>query len=196
MIDHPEKIGVGTWQSSGQCIDGVGKLGAAWYYTWDAWGLTGNAKAEFVPMIWGGNTLNASNLARATARPRTSSSRSTSRTDPTSRISRWHRRSAGGRRWRRSASGLARPPSPPVRRSGTILGCTGSWKARSSAATTSTSSTCTTMPQRTPGAFKTFLTSLHEEYNMPIWVTEWSLVGLDTWTTSQSEFTPNQIAQF
>lgn len=52
-IDHPEKIGVGTWVNTTpeRMLADVERLGASWFYTWQPENATGSPK--FVPMIWG-----------------------------------------------------------------------------------------------------------------------------------------------
>jgi hypothetical protein len=57
------KKGVSVW-----VFDGVGKAlaksGASWYYTWapDHPGIATRARAQFVPMIWGGGSVTTANL--------------------------------------------------------------------------------------------------------------------------------------
>jgi hypothetical protein len=67
VIEHPEKIGIGTgaWPpvTAEQAGRDVERLGASWYYTWEPQALPG-ARVEFVPMVWGVNAMVESELAK------------------------------------------------------------------------------------------------------------------------------------
>jgi hypothetical protein len=61
------KKGVSVWEFSGLGA-ALADVGASWYYNWSP-GPTGGAgdSAEFVPMIWGADSVNADQLDRAEA---------------------------------------------------------------------------------------------------------------------------------
>ncbi|SDL27692.1 glycosyl hydrolase [Nonomuraea jiangxiensis] len=60
------KKGVGVWQMP-NVSTALAKSGAHWYYTWSTNhnGITTPKSSEFVPMIWGANSVTDSNLAQA-----------------------------------------------------------------------------------------------------------------------------------
>ncbi|MFF5247811.1 glycosyl hydrolase [Streptosporangium sp. NPDC000095] len=60
------KKGVGVWQAPGVSA-ALAASGASWYYTWSMNhnGVTTPKSAEFVPMIWGADSVTDQNLAQA-----------------------------------------------------------------------------------------------------------------------------------
>ncbi len=61
------KKGVGTWPSPG-VREGLTQLGVTWYYTWSAAPTAGVVPGvEFVPMIWGADSVTDPELDRAAA---------------------------------------------------------------------------------------------------------------------------------
>ena len=61
QIDHPEKIGIGTWDynSQGSALFDVEDMGFGWYYDWQTKPLWDNPhdattpQVDFVPITWG-----------------------------------------------------------------------------------------------------------------------------------------------
>ncbi|WP_285565978.1 sigma-70 family RNA polymerase sigma factor [Actinoallomurus iriomotensis] len=64
--------GVATWKAAG-VSPALKASGACWYYDWgaDSTGITTPRGVEFVPMIWGADSVTATTLARVKARGRT-----------------------------------------------------------------------------------------------------------------------------
>ena len=61
------KKGVSTWDFAG-VGPALSDVGAAWYYNWSVGPTAGAGKsADFVPMIWGADSVTAANLNRAKA---------------------------------------------------------------------------------------------------------------------------------
>lgn len=60
------KKGVGTWNFSENGV-ALKEVNAAWYHNWSASPAQGVNGVEFVPMIWGANSVTAGNLNRAKA---------------------------------------------------------------------------------------------------------------------------------
>ncbi|MDH2426577.1 sigma-70 family RNA polymerase sigma factor [Sphaerisporangium sp. TRM90804] len=60
------KKGVSAWRAPGAST-ALAKSGASWYYTWAAHreGITAPRSVEFVPMIWGADSVTSRNLAQA-----------------------------------------------------------------------------------------------------------------------------------
>ncbi|MFJ1598819.1 sigma-70 family RNA polymerase sigma factor [Streptomyces sp. NPDC088261] len=60
--------GVGVWNWNGGATEALSDSGAGWYYTWGTdHSFVGSGSAEYVPMIWGKDSVDAANLARARA---------------------------------------------------------------------------------------------------------------------------------
>ncbi len=73
-IKHPEKIGIGTWDSAsmpGTPVDDVDRVGFAWYYNWSIGPLedldSTPERSAFVPMTWGHDDATSQNLTFAKA---------------------------------------------------------------------------------------------------------------------------------
>jgi hypothetical protein len=71
-LDHPEKIGIGTWDidTDGTALTDIARFNFSWYTNWQAeplWspGGEGNNDDRFVPMIWGKGDATKENLRSA-----------------------------------------------------------------------------------------------------------------------------------
>ncbi|MDP9791675.1 RNA polymerase sigma factor (sigma-70 family) [Catenuloplanes nepalensis] len=71
-VEASSKKGVSTWQVPG-VGPGMTAVGASWYYTWGSGPdqVKAPSGVEFVPMIWGRDSVNAGTLAQAKANGRT-----------------------------------------------------------------------------------------------------------------------------
>jgi hypothetical protein len=198
-IDHPEKIGIGTWQQTSHALADLTDLGVAWYHDWTATALAGSGGPGFVPMIWGSAAANftAASLAAIAALPaedllvfnepdRADQSNMT----VAQAIALWPK-----------LLGTGKELSSPNVTAGQALGET-SWLARFMAEADARDyrvdfvavhyyATDSDVP-----AFKAFLEQLYDAYRLPVWITEWALVDLDTWSTGTPGFTADEIADF
>ncbi|QIQ06315.1 sigma-70 family RNA polymerase sigma factor [Streptomyces liangshanensis] len=60
--------GVGVWNWNGGATKALGDSGAGWYYTWGTdHSFVSSGSAQYVPMIWGKDSVDPANLARARA---------------------------------------------------------------------------------------------------------------------------------
>lgn len=186
VIDHPEKIGIGTWDkdSLGTALNDVGRGGFAWYYNWSGQALWDADltpdRASFVAMARcrqdvtvqalanlvssGSNTLLGFNEPDNIHQANMSVSQS---------IGLWSRLEATGMR--------LGSPAPSQQEA---LG-DNSWLGRFMAKAEEESLRVDFIQlhyysdDKDVGAFKAWLKEAYEQYHKPIWVTEWGLADWD-----------------
>lgn len=178
VTHHSAKKGVATWQMPG--VTGALKdVGASWYYNWSATkdGMASPAGVQFVPMIWGADSVTDANLAAA-ARQKVilgfNEPDLAGQADLTvdEALDLWPRLQATGRRlgspavaWGADQDGqwLDRFMAGAKQRGLRVDFITLHWYGSdfSSAAT---------------GQLESYLRATYRKYKLPIWVTEYSLI--------------------
>jgi hypothetical protein len=199
MIDHPEKIGIGAWQASPDALAAVERLGAAWYYTWDTWALTGSGASEFVPMIWKGSAsyVTSASLGRIAA---AASDTLLSFNEP-ERADQSNMSVAEALTWRPQLAATGKRLGSPAVASDAALG-DRSWLGQFMHGAEDRGYRVDFVAVHyyaaTPDveAFRSFLTQLHDAYDRPVWVTEWALVDLDTWSSGTPAYDADAVADF
>lgn len=198
-IVHPEKIGIGTWQQTSGSLGDLADLGVSWYYNWSTTPLTGSGGPEFVPMIWGGAAGNFTNTNLASISALEAESllvfnepdvAAQSNMSVAQAINLWPKLMSTGKSL-----------SSPAVTAGEALG-DGSWLGRFMAAADARDYRVDFIavhyyaPENDVGAFEAFLENLHDAYDLPIWVTEWSLVAPESWLSGTSDFTEAETIEF
>jgi len=198
-IDHPEKIGIGTWDKDnrGTSLRDIGRSGFGWHYNWSErplWNSGGpRARSAYVPMVWDWKGVTPERLAQAKASGsdvllgfNEPDERKQSNMTVEQAIALWPQLEATG----------LRLGSPATTRDGS-LGAE-SWLGRFMKQADEKGLRVDFIAvhyyatDKDVGAFKRWLESLHEQYGKPIWVTEWALADWD----NPSRFTASEQADF
>jgi hypothetical protein len=174
-IDHPEKIGVGTWKNTTaeQMLSDVERVGASWFYPWQPENAAGSPK--FVPMIWGGSDAEKLQVQKLRRPAILLTFNEPDHTDQANlsveqALNLWPKL---------MATGAARLGSPATTMGGTLG--PDSWLGRFMREAESRDYKVDfinvhyypTDPDVC--AFRDFLKKVHEAYRRPVWVTEWAL---------------------
>jgi hypothetical protein len=186
-IEHPEKIGVGTWPifSQEQMKADVDRLRARWFYTWQV--DLNEPSGIFVPMVWGDKDTSRAGAATGDTllgynepdHP-TQSSMSVEKA-----LEQWPALLATGKRL--GAPAVAGRDFGP-----------GSWLGRFMAGARKQGYRVDFLAVHyyskdgDEKAMRTYLERIHAAYGLPIWVTEWSLAD---WS-DERRFSARQQAAF
>lgn len=200
MIDHPGKIGIGTWDADkiGTALEHVDDMGFRWYYDWQSAALwdadpTSKPDASFVPMIWDDKSVTSAKLEAIAAASGNVLLGFNEPDNPTQgnmsvaqAIDLWPQLMATGKKL-----------GSPATTTGQALG-EGTWLDRFMDAALAKDYRVDFIAvhyyPETPDidAFKSWLVALHEKYGKPIWVTEWALID---WNDTD-RYSKAEIADF
>jgi hypothetical protein len=199
-IDHPGKIGIGTWDidAKGTALDDLERFDFGWYYNWQArplWNPDGPQTDThgFVPMIWGKGDVTATNLDYA---ENASSDYLLGFNEPDNSEQADMTVGQALKLWPRLMSTDKLLGSPATMTSGTLGedSWLGHFMDRADAKGYDVDFVAVHYYTDDPSisAFKHFLQDVREEYHKPVWVTEWALVE---WG-DPDHFSPRQVATF
>ncbi|WP_165828203.1 glycosyl hydrolase [Rhodovulum sp. BSW8] len=197
-IEHPEKIGLGTWDrdSLGSALNDLESVGVAWYYTWSDWALYDADPApgtvEFVGMTWDERLVTPEALERIRASGATAllgfNEPDLDRQADMSvaqALDLWAALAATGLRLGSPAASLDQ-----------TLG-EGSWLGRFVAGAEARGQTVDFIAVHyysdsgDVAEFEAWLKAVHDQYDKPVWVTEWVLAD---WTGARSFSAADQAA--
>lgn len=209
VIDHPEKIGIGTGPWGGvaeaRMGDDLDRLGAAWFYTWLPRAVDAKpgwrdlrTRATFVPMIWGPSFLSPDALAAVDRRAplllgfNEPDNPKQSHMSVDEAVAKWPMLESLGMRLA-SPSPSSSAPEP----AGYFLD-RNSWFARFMAAARAKRLRVDVIALHyytddlDVRRMRADLTAAHRRYRRPIWLTEWALVD---WKKTD-RFQAPEIARF
>ncbi|WP_052002668.1 glycosyl hydrolase [Microvirga sp. BSC39] len=198
-IDNPEKIGIGLWDkdSLGTALNDVDRAKFNWYYNWDEralWDVDETPEqASYAPMVWGGAALNLKAIAQAKTLGATTLLGFNEPDDlyqanmsVEQAVALWSQLEATG----------LRLGSPAPTQHG-VLGA-NSWLGRFMAEAEKLALRVDFIAvhyfsqSKDVKEFKAWLEAVHQQYNKPIWVTEWCLAD---WS-NPGRFTEEEQAAF
>jgi hypothetical protein len=198
-IDHPGKIGIGTWDidAKSTALADLGRFDFGWHYNWKPdplWSANGNGDSNgFVPMIWGKGDVRAANLRAASD---ASSKFLLGFNEPDSPSQSNLTVNQALQLWPELMS-TGKILGSPATTTGQTLG-QNSWlhrfmdKAEAQNCDVDFVAVHYYSDDRSIAAFEDFLRDVHQEYDKPVWVTEWALVD---WN-KPDRFTSRELADF
>ena len=203
-IDHPEKIGIGAWETGppGWAADRVAALGAAWYYAWGPKPLAAEETRHhprFIPMIRDAAQLRddpralvdiAKSDAPALLGFNEPDQRGQAEMTAQEAAALWPRLMAAGKRLGSPApaTGEALPPD----------GWLAHFMDAAAASDLRVDFVAIHYFASRPNllTFRRYLEWVYHAYDRPIWITEWALVDPATWKDGRARYSPDEAACF
>jgi hypothetical protein len=196
LIEHPEKIGIGTWDkdNQGTALNDVNKAQLGWYYNWQESPLWDSdstpEKATFVPMVWDETDVKGLTNLPSSADTLLGFNEPDNVTQANMSVDQalalWPELMATGMR--------LGSPAPTTNQALGENSWLGKFMSQADAKGYDVDFVAVHYYPTTNdvGDFKAYLEAVHEQYGRPIWVTEWALAD---WN-NPDRFSADQQADF
>jgi hypothetical protein len=199
-VEHPGKIGIGTWDldGSGTALSDLRQFDFSWYTNWGhhrLWspGAAGKNDERFVPMIWGKDDVATANFERLASAP---SGYLLGFNEPDNAGQSNLSVGEALKLWPKLMDKSLELGSPACSQMETLGN--DSWlgrfmeKAERKDYQVDFVAVHYYSDDGSVADFKAFLKDVRQEYDKPVWVTEWALVD---WT-DRDRFTADEVADF